>query len=92
MSKGVKQGEKYIVKSNNHILGEMIFLNYQYAGNQKYVTFDCLYRSKVWLNNSNVSIFRYITKDEYITKVKEKYDATCLAIILKRLIDESFEW
>ena len=37
-------------------------------------------------------IYRCISKEEYYTKVKEKYDAKCLNIILKGLIDESFQW
>jgi len=36
--------------------------------------------------------YRYISKEEYYAKVKEKYDAKCLNIILKRLVDESFVW
>ena len=36
--------------------------------------------------------YRYISKEEYFKKVKEKYDSKCLNIILKRLVDESFEW
>jgi len=37
-------------------------------------------------------IHRRISKKEYYAKVKEKYDHKCLNIILKRLVDESFEW
>ena len=36
-------------------------------------------------------IYRRISKEEYLKKVKEKYDHKCLNIILKRLIDESFQ-
>ena len=36
--------------------------------------------------------YRYVSKEEYRAKLKEKYDATCLNIILKRLVDESFRW
>lgn len=36
--------------------------------------------------------YRYISKKEFYTKVKEKYDATCLDIILKQLVDETFSW
>jgi hypothetical protein len=35
--------------------------------------------------------YRYISKEEYFKKVKEKYDHKCLNIILKRLVDESFQ-
>jgi hypothetical protein len=36
-------------------------------------------------------IHRCITKEEFYKKVKEKYDAKCLNIILKRLVDETFQ-
>ena len=35
--------------------------------------------------------YRYISKEEYFKKVKEKYDHKCLNIILKRLVDETFQ-
>jgi len=40
---------------------------------------------------SKTIIYRRISKKEFYKKVKEKYDAKCLNIILKRLIDESFQ-
>jgi hypothetical protein len=36
--------------------------------------------------------YRYISIQEYKKKVREKYNDTCLDIILKRLVDESFDW
>ena len=38
------------------------------------------------------TFYRYVSKEEFYAKLKEKYDHKCLNIILKRLIDESFEW
>jgi hypothetical protein len=35
--------------------------------------------------------YRYITKEEYYAKLKEKYDHKILNIILKRLVDETFQ-
>ena len=37
------------------------------------------------------TFYRYVSKEEFYAKIKEKYDAKCLNIILKRLIDESFQ-
>jgi hypothetical protein len=37
------------------------------------------------------TFYRYVSKEEIYAKVKQKYDAKCLNIILKRLIDESFQ-
>ena len=36
--------------------------------------------------------YRYVSNKEYKEKVREKYNSTCLNIILKRLVDESFDW
>ena len=38
------------------------------------------------------TFYKCVSKEEFYAKVKEKYDHKCLNIILKRLIDESFEW
>jgi hypothetical protein len=38
------------------------------------------------------TFYRYISEKEYKEKRKEKYDATCLDIVLKRLVDELFSW
>ena len=71
-------------------------------------TFECIFdhyflddEDFAWVISKNMPIeldvtildfYRYISKKEFYTKVKEKYDATCLDIILKRLVDESFRW
>lgn len=36
--------------------------------------------------------YRYVSKEEFYKKVKEKYDVKCLNIVLKRLVDETFVW
>jgi hypothetical protein len=38
------------------------------------------------------AFYRYVSREEYKEKVREKYDSTCLDIVLKRLVDESFTW
>ena len=42
--------------------------------------------------DSRIVIYRSVSKEEFYAKVKEKYDAKVLNIILKRLINESFQW
>jgi hypothetical protein len=44
------------------------------------------------LHQRYYNFYRYVTKDEYYMKVKEKYDQTSLDIVLKRLVNENFEW
>ena len=48
-------------------------------------------RYSFYQNLSPTVIHRLISKEEYFKKVKEKYDSKCLNIILKRLVDESFQ-
>jgi hypothetical protein len=36
--------------------------------------------------------YRYVSNYEYYMKLKEKYDQRCLNIVLKRLVNENFEW
>jgi len=38
------------------------------------------------------TFYKCVSKEEFYKKVKEKFDLKCLNIILKRLIDESFQW
>ena len=44
------------------------------------------------LKQNFFQFYRIVSKKEYYNKLKEKYDATCLNIILKRLVNETFEW
>ena len=37
-----------------------------------------------------IEIYRFVTPHEYYVKLKEKYDATCLNIVLTRLVNENF--
>ena len=63
-------------------------------------TFDCYEEDTVWVKTlldirvylSFYHFYRYVSKEEYRAKLKEKYDATCLNIILKRLVNDDFHW
>ena len=68
-------------------------------------SFECIfdgydYDDAVWLTTIlNIKLYltfyhfyRYVSKEEYRAKLKEKYDATCLDIILKRLVNDDFYW
>lgn len=39
-----------------------------------------------------LTFYRYVSPEEYREKIKEKYNETCLNIVLKRLVNESFTW
>ena len=91
----MKEGEMYFLKKRDSIIGEVIFVEYQKPsnGSQPFITYTYPYMSgysHTWVRI--ISVYRYVSEEEYRTKVKENYDAKCLDIVLKRLVDESFEW
>ena len=73
-------------KENRHVQ----FLEYNTLGSTRFAI--CLYINNVICLYTHNHYYKYITKKDFLKKVKEKYDAKCLDIVLKRLIDESFEW
>jgi hypothetical protein len=90
----MKEGDMYFLKKLNAIIGEIIFVKYQIPSNgQPFITYTYPYMSGYSNTRvKNISVYRYVSEEEYKAKVKEKYDAKCLDIILKRLVDESFQW
>jgi len=44
------------------------------------------------LNNRLYHFYRYVSRHEYYTALKEKYEVNCMNIVLKRLVNETFEW
>lgn len=94
----MKVGKMYFIKKGYSIIGEVIFVKY-YQTNMNnsppFVKFAYPYRSQfehTYILVRDISIYRYVTEEEYWAKVKQKYDTKCLDIVLKRLINESFEW
>jgi hypothetical protein len=94
----MKEGEMYFIKRfdsiTSYVIGEVIFMNYGKSHSGHYfATFRYSYVSgESYILLSVMRVYRYVSEDEYWAKVKEKYDATCLDIVLKRLVDESFQW
>jgi hypothetical protein len=46
----------------------------------------CLIELRQW------TFYRYVSHDEYKEKLREKYNETCLNIVLKQIVNESFAW
>ena len=44
------------------------------------------------LDERHYYFYRYVSNYEYYMTLKEKYNSNCLNIILKRLVNENFEW
>ena len=94
----MKEGEIYFIKRfdsiRSYVIGEVIFMNYgkSHSGHC-FATFRYSYVSgESYILLSVMRVYRYVREEEYRAKVKEKYDTKCLDVVLKRLVDESFEW
>jgi hypothetical protein len=83
-------GQAYFINRNEWDLGDVLFNGYNFP-NLLWVTFiDKNLRCQ--LNIHENKFYRYVSKYEYYMALKEKYDQTCLNIVLKRLVNETFEW
>ena len=59
----------------------------------QYNWFTCLDEPKCTLKfNQTYKYYIKISHEEYKKKIREKYDATCLNIVLKRVVNENFQW
>ena len=89
----MKEGETYFIKNRHLIIGEVIFVKCYQNNIQPFIVIRYPYMSGYsQFKVKDISVYRYVSEEEYWAKVKEKYDAKCLDIVLKRLIDESFRW
>jgi len=99
----MKEGTMYFLKQFGHIVGKLIFVKYDKTPNgQPFATFTSPYCSGEsmllkpitvhYMLLKTITVYRYVSEEEYVSKIKEKYNAKCLDIVLKRLVDESFSW
>ena len=78
--------------------------NYEYVRNRPFIDgrynrrlhaffehADSTYSNFAMNEDSRIVIYRNVTKEEYYSKLKENYDRKVLNIILKRLVDETFQ-
>ena len=89
-------GEKYYVKRNkrknvNNFHG--MFNGSDFEGFVWFKIYNELNESidSIELDTELNTFYKCIRKEEYYAKLKEKYDRKCLNIILKRLVDETFQ-
>lgn len=50
------------------------------------------YKGIKWRMYSHYIYYKYITNIEYKQKLRDKYDETVLKIVLKKIVNEDFEW
>ena len=89
--------KKHIKRINGDILGNLIFYYSEPNNALWFIVPDAsglvpANGSAYLLHLNQIIIYRYVTKKDFYAKVKDKYDSTCLNIILKRLLDQNFEW
>ncbi len=85
-------GETYYVKTiKGKIVGDVIFDNYIYSKTCVWFR-DIVGHCGYLFQLNEINIYRYVSEEEYYEKLKEKYDLHCLNSVLKRVIDETFEW
>jgi len=91
----MKEGGMYCLKRKGYI-EEVIFVKYNKTpSGQYFASFTCAHNSAYGYSHMRlnvITVYRYVSDKEYRAKRKEKYNETCLDIILKRLVDESFTW
>jgi hypothetical protein len=91
----MKEGTIYFLKRMGSI-EEVIFIKYNKSpSGQYFASFTCLHKPGYGYSHMRlniITVYRYVSDEEYKIKMKEKYDSSCLDIILKRLVDESFTW
>ena len=88
-------GEKYYIKRKPRYLQVQknsvgIFESHD-AEFDGFGTFTIL-NNKIEFDLDLIEIYRFVTSDEYYIKLKEKYNEKCLDIVLKRLVDDTFQW
>jgi hypothetical protein len=82
------EGETYhVVRTGGFVEGDMIYIG---GGGSffRYWNGTNLFQ----VHQRYYNFYRYVTKHEYYMKLKEKYDQKSLDIVLKRLVNENFEW
>ena len=97
------KGEKYFVKRKKIYVHTL--KRYHYYG--IFDGYNDVFEGFAWFKSLNTpgneyelieldlclnEFYRCVSEEEYYEKIKEKYDSKCLNIVLKRLIDESFQW
>ena len=85
------KNEMYYVKDHDFIVGSYIFIEHR---GEQYPSAYCRlpYSQYTCYLSRKYKYFKLISQEEYYAKVKEKYDQTCLDIVLKRLVNEHFSW
>jgi hypothetical protein len=92
--KDLKKNEIYYIKDKGFTTGLLFtfieYVNIQYFGKCAHCV-ETQLKYTCYLDHGH-KCFKLVSREEYYKKLKEKYDQTCLDIVLKRLVNEHFCW
>jgi hypothetical protein len=98
--KNLKKGEKYRLIYECYEF-ELIFCYYTFDGKYGYCeNCDAVFKehlelSKSWVYNTaddSFEYYRFISKKEYESKIRDKYEEKVLNIVLKQIVNDDFKW
>jgi hypothetical protein len=86
---------EYIGKVNNKRIFNVIGSTKKFRKNPEPWVIDIIHDSfftEMWVRPMKTKFYSKITKKEYTQKLREKFEQTALKIVLKRIVNEDFEW
>lgn len=92
--KNLKKGEKYrlIFESYEY---ELIFCYYSYNGKQGYCeNCDAIFKDNkhYYTTDDCFEYYKFISKKEYKSKVRDKFNEKVLNTVLKQIVNDDFKW
>lgn len=91
-------GEYYYIRNVilNEVYAKQLFLQYTDPNYSRPVG---LFYGKINTNDEKslirldrLTFYRYVTPQEYREKLIEKYQDTCVKVVLKKIVNETFNW
>jgi hypothetical protein len=94
--KNLKKGEKYRLIIECYEF-ELIFCHYLFRGNYNYdycENCDAMFKDNrhYYTTDDSWEYHKFISKKEYKSKVRDKYDEKVLNIVLKQIVNDDFKW
>jgi hypothetical protein len=86
---------EYIDKKNNQRIFKLIGSTKNFRRNPEPWVIEIIHYSfstEIWINAKQTKFYLKISRKEYNQKLREKFEQTALKIVLKRIINEDFEW
>ena len=89
--KNLKKGEKYRLIIECYEF-ELIFCYYSYRGYHENCDAVFTDNKNYYTTDNYFEYYKFISKKEYKSKVRDKYDEKVLNIVLKQIVNDDFKW